>query len=438
MSRASATSIALIDPMGDLGIGGYTYELAEALAANGRQVDVFAPPTVATRTWRRQHRLVPVLGELLIRQRSALRGTPDVAARSEPGAIESPSPRINMLGPLHRAARPAARVANALRAVVLPTELAAYLRWKGYGLVWTQWPDLGSGDRFWRVARRLGLPLVHTVHNVLPHEPRDGDAELAGRVYGTVDRLIVHSDFARAALRTRFPDVADKVIVAPLGLYTTYPPPPPGTREAMRRLLAVAPETSVVLVFGSIRPYKNLDAVLQALTDPQTGTTTLVVAGREIRYPDLVPGDPLGRTRALAERLGVSARVRLWPGTANATDTAALFAAADIVALPYVESYGSAVLLLAMTFRKHVLVTRTGGMDEYLAGYEAHTMCEGTSAEALARALAAAPTRPRSPSEGRWVHDLSWQTIARNALAAIDAAGLADSRRTRRARASMG
>ncbi|MGH9163286.1 MAG: hypothetical protein ACRD2X_25265 [Vicinamibacteraceae bacterium] len=40
-ARSGPVRIALVDPLGDFGIGAYTYELAEGLAGNGVSVDVY-------------------------------------------------------------------------------------------------------------------------------------------------------------------------------------------------------------------------------------------------------------------------------------------------------------------------------------------------------------------------------------------------------------
>jgi glycosyltransferase involved in cell wall biosynthesis len=74
--------------------------------------------------------------------------------------------------------------------------------------------------------------------------------------------------------------------------------------------------------------------------------------------------------------------------TTSSNRTAEILEAADIVLLPYIESFGSGLLLLAMTFGKFIVATQTGGMDEYLARYPRHTLLEGPSSASVADGIA--------------------------------------------------
>lgn len=302
--------------------------------------------------------------------------------------------------------------------------LAVRLWLRRYDVVWTQWPAILANTRFWHAARLLRLPLVHTVHNVIPHEATDRDHARMATVYRRSRALLVHSHTARRALIDRYPELGPRVVVQPLGVYTTYPDQSPA-RPAIRERLGVTDEECVVLAFGWIRPYKNTESLVAALAAPGGETTVLVIAGRESGYPDLVPDDPVGRTRALARTLGVESRVRFLPGQFTTEETAELFAATDVVALPYTQSDGSGLLLLAMSFDVHIVATRVGGMDEYLARYPRHTFLEGTGPAEVAAGLAAARARLASaPPERRQRRrpppiELQWPHVAVRMLASL-------------------
>ena len=55
--------------------------------------------------------------------------------------------------------------------------------------------------RLYEQTRRYYRMLAMTVHNVLPHEPAPGDAELYGRFYRACDLLIVHNDASKQELK---------------------------------------------------------------------------------------------------------------------------------------------------------------------------------------------------------------------------------------------
>ena len=92
-----------------------------------------------------------------------------------------------------------------------------------------------------------------------------------------------------------------------------------------------------------------------------------------------------------------------------------------MLALPYRRSYGSGLLLLGMTFGKHILTTATGGAEEYLAEYPAHTLLRGeATGDVVAGLLRAAgsiaePGAAPPPRAAR----LEWPAIARVALDAL-------------------
>jgi glycosyltransferase involved in cell wall biosynthesis len=409
-------SIAIIDPIGDYGIGGYVYELAEGLASNGVEVDVYTNGLSQMKDLGlpRHHRLLPVLGGVLFRQGKTLKGTPArVADSSDTGGVR-------LLGEVRGVPRRPGLVTRVVD-FLLPFELALYLKKRRYDLIWTQWPVMTRyGVRFWAICKMLGLRLVHTVHNVVPHE-EDHDPRMLQRVYQHSDTLIIHSEYSRQELVRLFPKCNRKTLLMRCGMYTMFPRIQ-GEMGEIREKLGIPKEAPVLLFYGSVRPYKNIDAVLESLADQRSGDSVLIVAGRESGYPDVVHGDPLGRTRRIASSLGVFDRVRLLPGLLDLKSTSELFEMADVLLLPYLKSYGSGVLLLGMTFGMHIVATRTGGMEEYLAEYPAHTFLDGPDTESVAQGIERALRGAARPGVSRQYQlpNLDWRTIGAKALRALD------------------
>jgi glycosyltransferase involved in cell wall biosynthesis len=273
------------------------------------------------------------------------------------------------------------------------------------------------GTKFWGLCKALGMKMVHTVHNVLPHEEVDGDKDLVRRVYECSDFLIVHSEYSRQELLLLFPECKNKVLLMYIGLYTMFPRLE-GERSKARKRLKAADAAPVFLCFGSIRPYKNIDSVLDALAKCSCKDAILVVAGRELGYSDLVRGDPLGRTRQHAQALGLLDRVRLIPGMLDLKETAELFEAADILLLPYLKSYGSGALLLGMTYGIHIVATREGGMEEYLPQYHASTLLHGPDVDSLTQGINLAVEQVSKEGSSRRIllPHLEWREIARTAI----------------------
>lgn len=433
--------IALLDPVGDAGIGGYTHELAEALQRAGFEVDVYSTRQPFAERLPRHYALIPVFGGAALDRVSLAAVTLDrrhsrtaplvvahAAADTLDGYFDVLARRTwNANAPLVAApmrSRAAAPL-DALAPSAEPCTLAAHLCASGYDTLWTQWPDLQPyGTNLRAHCSASGLRIVHTVHNVLPHERDASDVQRHAAVYNAADALVVHSAQAATALATQFPSSAHRIIESRHGTYTLYPRVR-GARERVRARLGVTNDTVLALLFGGVRPYKNVDGVLNALRDPRCRNITVVVAGWEYGYPEHVSGDRLGRTRRLVAELGIGNQVRLLPGPFGVPQTSALFEASDVIALPYHESYGSGVQCLGMTFERHLLCTRTGGMAEYFDDYAAHTMIEAASAESIAEGLARAAGALRTPriDDVRSPEALHWDAIVSALVPQLAAAG---------------
>lgn len=429
-TRSVLDAVALIEPMGDVGIGGYTHELAESLCEAGLRADVFSRQSTIAALLPRQYRLFTTLDS----EPGAAGGAPcptPPTAPSHHGVESLLDPYFDLLA--HRAAEfevaPAAMRRDVTSAAAHSPSLAIGGRgWPdrlaklGYTAVWTQWPLITpEACEFVRGCRAVGLPVIHTVHNVFPHERFEGDHALLAAAYGAASALITHSEASARSLRAAFPEAALRVAVSHHGTYSIFPRVPQ-VRAQVRDRLGATEDTSVYLMFGGIRPYKNIDAMLEAVAMRDGANELLVVAGWEWGYPDQVPGDRLGRTRRRVRDLGLGKRVRLLPGPFGLRQGAELFEAADAVVLPYLESYGSGVLLLALTFGRHIVTTTAGGAHEYLQNYPEHTLLAGPDARSIAaglgqarRALAGVEPGGATPPQ-----ELAWSRVVARLLPQLE------------------
>ncbi|HXU17523.1 MAG TPA: glycosyltransferase [Terriglobales bacterium] len=406
-------SVAILNPLGDFGINAYSFELAEGLCGGGVSVDVYvngASPLSELPAARR-HRCFPVLGSVLLKQ--------DLKTGYQADSLSLPLLRSTSSVTAEPGSRPTTMFRERARQKFLEIELAAQLRRKRYDLVWTQWPEI-YGHGFWATCRRLGMKTVHTVHNVLPHEENSEDVTLLRNVYGNSDRLMVHSEQSRQELVRLFPDMASRASIMRHGLYTIYP----RSTEARKRLrgeLQIGPAEVACLICGAIRPYKNIDSCLRALTELPKDVL-LIVAGKESGFADSSKEDALAHTRRVAREFGVEDRVRLIPRFLGRLEMAGLFEAADLLLLPYIKGYGSGLLLLGMTFRKYIVTTDTGGASEYLRNYPySSLLARGESAEVAAGIREGIRTLQAGTltAEATALEELQWTTIARNALQII-------------------
>jgi glycosyltransferase involved in cell wall biosynthesis len=189
-----------------------------------------------------------------------------------------------------------------------------------------------------------GRPLVLTAHDLLPREPRPGQASAQRRLYERVDAVVVHSQYGRRQLVELGVDPA-RVHVIHHGAFdylasAPYRPLPPS-------LFSV--EVPVVLFFGLIRPYKGLDTLLEAWRG-LTGAELWVVGRSRMPLPAVSePG------------------VRFVSRFVSDAELPAYFRRADVVVLPYKRTERldfSGVLATALAFGRATVVSDVGGLGE--------------------------------------------------------------------------
>ena len=125
------------------------------------------------------------------------------------------------------------------------------------GLSTRRWTS-PSGD--WSVGS--GVPLVYTVHNLVPHDARPDDVARYGGLYHAADTLVVHSQRSATALSQEWGIPPERIVVVPHGpLLEDWPPLP---RAEARRRLGLPLDAELVLFAGLIEPYKGLDDLIAA------------------------------------------------------------------------------------------------------------------------------------------------------------------------------
>jgi glycosyltransferase involved in cell wall biosynthesis len=235
------------------------------------------------------------------------------------------------------------------------------------------------------LGRGSGRPsTVLICHNVLPHERRPGDVALVRTLLAHVDTVLVHSAGQAAQARQLVPDVPIVVARMPPHLPLAVPPAPAVVHEDLSAERSVVPAsgqaTCKLLFFGIVRPYKGLDVLLQALARAPAHVA-LTVAG------EFWGGT--GQTEKLIAELGLQGRVTLQPGYVPAGRIPALFAAADVLVLPYREATASQNVVLAFSYGVPVIATTAGALAEAVHDGADGLTCAPGDVDDLARALTA-------------------------------------------------
>ena len=220
------------------------------------------------------------------------------------------------------------------------------------------------------------LPAVAVVHNPADHDGAGPLSRLAARmVLGRCTGFLAHARSVAAELERKFPGIP--VRVHPLPAL----PPPAADRAAARARLGLAAETTAVLCFGLIRPYKGVDVVLEAMALlPAAPHVTLLLAG-----------EPWGEEGVRVSRLLADSRLRgrviarlEWVPESEAGEW---FAAADAAVLPYRSATGSAVAAQCLGAGLPVAASRVGGLADVIRDGVNGLLVPPGNPEALAAAL---------------------------------------------------
>lgn len=281
------------------------------------------------------------------------------------------------------------------------------LRYRGVAssadVVHFQWLPVQAIDRY-LLPRR---PTVLTAHDLLPREPRLGQARFQRGLYDAVDAIVVHSAYGRELLMSELGVEAAKVRVIPHGAFK-HLTAQPDERPLPADLAGVG--VPVVLFFGLLRPYKGLDVLLEAWRG---------VEGAELWI--------VGRPRMALSDLQARApeNVRFVPRYVSDAELPAFFRRAEVVVLPYsrTERFDqSGVLATALAFGKPTVVSDVGGFGEVAATGAAQLVPSG-SADALREAISGLLADPQAREGLAWgalaaaSGPYSWQEAARHTLA---------------------
>ncbi|AUW58707.1 glycosyl transferase [Sphingobium sp. SCG-1] len=242
-----------------------------------------------------------------------------------------------------------------------------------------QWLPFAPADR--HILRRLevaGTPLVHTVHNASAYH---GDAALQGRGYASLldhfDQLIVHGGTTRDALVVQGV-AADRIAVVPH--------PPMRLAAATEQSRAAVPHAALprLLFFGTIRPYKGLDLLIDACL-------SLWKSGA--RFELAIAGKPFMEIAPLLTTVtdaGFGDHLRTDLGFLEESRLTAWIESADLLAFPYRHIDSSGAFLSALHHGKATVCTDTGlfgSLPDTSEGKSPVTLVPTEDAPALAQSL---------------------------------------------------
>lgn len=205
--------------------------------------------------------------------------------------------------------------------------------------------------------RHNGTKVVWTVHNVYPHERTSSHLlmKFMSFVAKRLDGFITLSEAGLRAALDAYPNfhtIPHRVI--PHGdLAKAYDVP--SSKAAAREQFGFDQACRVVLHFGQIRAYKGVLGLISAFQHVSDETARLVIAGRPFN-------------EEIAQQVQDAAardnRVSILLRFLSDQELTNLIAAADLVALPFIQILHSGSAYLALGLERPVLVPHVGAMPE--------------------------------------------------------------------------
>ncbi|WP_194711734.1 glycosyltransferase family 4 protein [Noviherbaspirillum soli] len=231
------------------------------------------------------------------------------------------------------------------------------------------------------LAKTLRKQVIVTVHDVEGFVEGKGSLILAKIAYRLPNHIIVHNDFTKNELMSLVKRRERSVHVIAHGNYEHIYSRTVDKFSA-RDDLGLPHNSKIILFFGQIKNVKRLDLLLEAFAKVvmSTPNVLLVVAGKVVDVPFAVYEEKI-------QRLKIEKNLVLKIRYIENYEVPNFYSSADLVVLPYERIYQSGVLLMAMTFRRAVVVSDIPGMLDIVKSNQTGYVFKSGSVESLSQVL---------------------------------------------------
>lgn len=267
-----------------------------------------------------------------------------------------------------------------------------------------------------RWFKERGAIIVHTIHNLVPHEIDDAELErrIFQRVIQAVDILVHHGRRSIDMLVKHYPGALEKHnIICPHGHYLHQYQAI--EQASVREYLHIPKDCTVILNFGWQRPYKGGDFIQRVFSQLNYKKKFLLTAGQ-----------PLGNTQADCRQIEIacdtideSAKQLNLLRRINPDEIPYLFNAADLVFLGHRSGLNSGVLAMAASFAKPVVFPDIGNFEEQMRDwvYEKYACQNITDAVAALHRLIDKLGTPMNNQA--WLSEHGWDRHVEGILQAV-------------------
>jgi glycosyltransferase involved in cell wall biosynthesis len=229
------------------------------------------------------------------------------------------------------------------------------------------------------LLRAKGVKLWWTAHNLMPHEPcriKWIDRFARHWVIALSETIFVHGDGAKKVLEKRFPRTMYKTTCIPHGHWLDYYGSIHNKAEAKAHL-GIAQSQYVYLMFGQLKPYKNIEGLIAAFNALPAGDHCLLIAGR---FTDK------SYQQKVLNLANSNPKIRLDARFIDDEEVAVYLAASDIMCMPYNEILTSGTAMLAMSYGLPLISINKGYLTDVIVK-QSGILIDSISPQALSQAM---------------------------------------------------
>jgi glycosyltransferase involved in cell wall biosynthesis len=205
------------------------------------------------------------------------------------------------------------------------------------------------------IVKILRVKVIWSIHNVCSPDSRETIFE---RIVITIllqfsNRVTAFNEYIKKVIKDKFS--YEKIILMRQGIYENcYQKKIPKVKACRR--LGVPEKKFVLLMFGSLQPYKGADLLIRAIANHKDDNLVVVLAGRTNLNPSY------GRQlKKLAEK---DDRIMIFDEYIPEREVPYFYGAADYTIYPYRHIANSGALFLSFTFGVPSIISDKGGVNE--------------------------------------------------------------------------
>ncbi len=231
---------------------------------------------------------------------------------------------------------------------------------KQFDVIHINWLLMYKIDKYYlKILKKYCNMLVYTAHNVIPHNEGEKYLTDLKTIYSFPDIIILHGENVKQEFTKLFPKYLDKVYVQKHGcnLISRTEFSEQNVDKAIKK--KVSSYEQVFIFFGNIFYNKGTDRLIKYWVENCSAQKTLlIVAGRIVeQYKELT---------ALESQIEQTENILYIKEYVEDNLLNYFIAKSNLVIMPYRHASMSGAVFTAADFKKPVLCTRTGAIEEYL------------------------------------------------------------------------